>query len=78
MTSMNTQSTDKRSIKPKKQYSPSDPSTTALYHLIRYDDNRTMMIVANSSVKKSMTDGTLILNDNRVAKRIISGRNILI
>ena len=76
MASTDTQSTIKRSIKPKTQYSPSEPSIIALYHLINNDDTRTMMIVANSSVKKITNDGAVVLNDNRTAKLIMSGENL--
>lgn len=75
MTSTDTQSVIKRSIKPKTQYSPSEPSAIALYHLINNDDTRTMVIVANSSVKKITNGGAVVLNDNRTAKLIMSGEN---
>jgi hypothetical protein len=75
MASANTQSLTKRSIKPKTQYSPSEPTTIALYHLINCDDTRIMLIVASSSVKKMASDGTVVLNNNQTAKLIVSGKN---
>lgn len=75
---MDTQPSMKRSIKPKTQYSPSEPTVTALYHLVKYDDTRTIVIVANSSVKKRMNNGALMLNDGRTAKLIMSGESLII
>ena len=78
MANMDTQPIMKRSIKPKTQYSPSEPTVTALYHLVKYDDTRTIVIVANSSVKKRMNNGALMLNDGRTAKLIMSGESLII
>lgn len=74
MSRMNVQTTSRRCIKPRTQYSPSDPVSVAVYHLVNYDDTRTMMIIANSSIKRSMGDDTVVLNDNRTAKVITSGK----
>ena len=73
MASARTQFTQRRSIKQKTQYSPSNPCTTALYHLIKYDDTDTIVIVASSSIKQHKSDGTMVLNDNRTAKSMGSG-----
>lgn len=63
----------KRSVKPKKQYSPSNPQTTAKYHLAIDHDTGNMIIVANSSVKRFADDGTITLNDGRTIEIIVSG-----
>jgi hypothetical protein len=67
----------KRSIKPKAQYSPSNIPTSTKYHLIIYDDTEHMMIVGNSSVKRLENDGTMVLNNGRTAKLIVSGKIVL-
>lgn len=43
-------------IKPKTQYAPSNASTNAKYHLIRYDDINDIMIVGNWSVKRVVSN----------------------
>ena len=78
MTSTDTQSIKKRSIKPKTQYSPSNPTAATTCHLILYHDTKTMMIVGNSSVKRQMDDDTVVLNDGRKAKLIVSGNSSFI
>lgn len=73
MTSKITQIVKKQSIKPKEQYSPSNPTTTPVYHLVAYADTGHMMIVGNSSVKRLLGESTLLLNDGRTGKIIFSG-----
>ncbi|CAF3224831.1 unnamed protein product [Rotaria socialis] len=68
-----TQIITKRSIKPKAQYSPSNPTTTTKHHLIIFDGTGNMMIVGNSSVKRLERDGTVKLNNGTTAKLIVSG-----
>ncbi|CAF1307834.1 unnamed protein product [Adineta ricciae] len=67
------QMAQKRSVKPKEQYSPSNPPATTKYHLIVYDDNGMMMIVGNSSIKRFGIDDSVIMNGGRAATLIISG-----
>jgi hypothetical protein len=73
MTSKATQMASKRSIKPKAQYSPSDPPVITKYHLVIYDGSENMMIVGNSSVKRLADDGTMMLSNGRTAKLLVSG-----
>ncbi|CAF4554290.1 unnamed protein product [Rotaria socialis] len=68
-----TQIITKRSIKPKAQYSPSNPTATTKHHLIIFDGTGNMMIVGNSSVKRLERDGTVKLNNGTTAKLIVSG-----
>jgi len=68
MSSKSTQIIKKRSIKPKTQYSPSNPTTaTTMYHLITYGDTGRIVIVGNSSVKRLANDGIVTLNDGNTA-----------
>lgn len=55
-------------IKPKAQYSSSSPMLTTMYHLAIYDGTENMRIVENSSVKRLLNDGVVMLNDDRTAK----------
>ncbi|CAF4374659.1 unnamed protein product [Rotaria magnacalcarata] len=68
-----TQIITKRSIKPKAQYSPSNPTATTKHHVIIFDGTGNMMIVGNSSVKRLERDGTVKLNNGTTAKLIVSG-----
>ncbi|CAF3168686.1 unnamed protein product, partial [Rotaria sp. Silwood2] len=63
----------KRSKKQKQQYSPSNPTTTTMYHLIIDNGTNQKMIVGNSSVKRLDNDGTVKLNNGRKAQLIFSG-----
>lgn len=67
------QSKNKRPVKPRTQYSPSDPPTTAVYHLVKYNDTDTITIVGSSSVKQQVDKATIILSSNRTAKLLYSG-----
>lgn len=78
MTSKKTQILNKRSIKPKTQYSPSNPTTATTYHLILYPDTNNMMIVGNSSIKRQLNNGNIMLNDGQIVKLITSGNSFLI
>lgn len=73
MASNAAQITARRAIKPKTQYSPSNTSINAKYHLIMYDDTEDIMIVGNSSVKRVENDGSMALNNGRTAKVIVTG-----
>ena len=66
---------DKRTSKPKTQFSPSDPTLTTTHHLIISPGTGNMSIVGHSSVKKFENEGRLLLNDGRRVKLIISGDN---
>ena len=68
------QMTAKRAVKPKTQYSPSNVSTNAKYHLIIYDDTEDIMIVGNSSIKRFESDGSMVLNNGRTARVIVTGK----
>ncbi|CAM4761733.1 unnamed protein product [Rotaria magnacalcarata] len=70
-----TQIITKRSIKPKAQYSPSNPTATTKHHVIIFDGTGNMMIVGNSSVKRLERDGTVKLNNGTTAKLIVSDNN---
>ncbi|CAF4264580.1 unnamed protein product [Rotaria sordida] len=73
MASTATQIITKRSTKPKAQYSPSSPTVTAKYHLVIYNDTKSILVVGNSSAKRIANDGIMKLNDGRIAKLIIPG-----
>ena len=73
MMSKAAQITAKRAVKPKTQYSPSNVSTNAKYHLIIYNDTNDFMIVGNSSVKQLENDGSMVLNNGRKARVILTG-----
>ena len=74
MASIAAQMAAKRAVKPKTQYSPSNVSTNAKYHLIIYNDTEYIMIVGNSSVKRFENDGSMVLNNGRTARVIVTGR----
>ncbi|CAF3318181.1 unnamed protein product [Rotaria socialis] len=62
----------KRSIKPKTQYSPSNPTTATTYHLTFDNDTKQMMIVGHSGIKRFVNDNKAVLNDGHTAKIIAS------
>ena len=78
MASKDPQILNKRLAKPKTQYSPSNPTLTTTYHLIRYTDTQKIMIVGNSSVKRFIDDNTVVLNHGRTADLIVTGNTLFI
>ncbi|CAF2083183.1 unnamed protein product [Rotaria magnacalcarata] len=73
MTNNDSQIVKKRAIKPKTQYSPSNPTTATTYHLTFDNDTKQMMIVGHSSIKRFVNDNKAVLNDGHTAKIIASG-----
>lgn len=67
------QITVRRAVEPKTQYSPSNALTNAKYHLIMHDNTDDIMIVGNSSAKRLQNDGSIILNNGRTAKVVMTG-----
>lgn len=68
-----TSGVNKRSSKPRTQYSPSDPIATITYHLVKAVGTDNFMIVGNSSVKKFLDDETVVLNSGATSKIVYSG-----